>query len=411
MTTSSKTETETETDSKEKEIIADVLRGFLLLENAALTGSEQVFVFGVAGRETWATTNVSGAMTVHCHSNFKADILPVAYTGQQKTMNGQKQTTIAKNRWILGHPNGMTPMDMMTSTFPKTENYHETSDYDDNDNTFSEHTPALLDQPVETQEEDTSKLETVQEAVAAANAAADMSRRTWTQARQLMKDVHRSRGYFPVSKGNSMDVDQGKGMSRGTKGRFRTGKGKHRGKSKGKSKGRRPGPCLLCQGPHWARDCPSHHGGKGNRTVSSGKEYKNSSPFRQAYLEGDRRDWITGAGAFAVWFPSLQNFASFDLQGKLILDSGATMSMGGQTSVDFTSRATTPFLFRERSRGRVDECFACSLPALESNFLYSSAERARTCAVGSRCARGSGACRGPRRLLRVFKSFEAGRHG
>ena len=29
------------------------------------------------------------------------------------------------------------------------------------------------------------------------------------------------------------------------------------------------------------------------------------------------------------WFPSLQNFASFDLQGKFILDSGATMSMGG----------------------------------------------------------------------------------
>ena len=46
LTTSSKTET----DSKEKEIIADVLRGFLLLENAALTGSEQVFVFGVAGK-------------------------------------------------------------------------------------------------------------------------------------------------------------------------------------------------------------------------------------------------------------------------------------------------------------------------------------------------------------------------
>ena len=48
-----------------KEIIADVLRGFLLLENTALTGSEQVFAFGVAGksyayshiafafRETW----------------------------------------------------------------------------------------------------------------------------------------------------------------------------------------------------------------------------------------------------------------------------------------------------------------------------------------------------------------------
>ena len=33
-----------------KEIIADVLRGFHLLENVALTGSEQVFVFGVAGK-------------------------------------------------------------------------------------------------------------------------------------------------------------------------------------------------------------------------------------------------------------------------------------------------------------------------------------------------------------------------
>ena len=45
---------------------SDVLRGFLLLKNAALTGSEQVFVLGIAGksyafnhianrqRETWS---------------------------------------------------------------------------------------------------------------------------------------------------------------------------------------------------------------------------------------------------------------------------------------------------------------------------------------------------------------------
>ena len=54
VTTPSKTETETETDPKEKEIIADVLRGFLL-ENAALTGSEQVFVFGVTRTITLQT--------------------------------------------------------------------------------------------------------------------------------------------------------------------------------------------------------------------------------------------------------------------------------------------------------------------------------------------------------------------
>ena len=146
-----------------------------------------------------------------------------------------------------------------------TEDFYETDDYDPNDSTLSDHYPALLDQTVETQEGDTSKLETVQEAVAAANAAADMSRRTWTQGRQLMKDVHRSRGYFPVSKGNMMDVDQGKGKSCGKKGRSSKGKGKRQG--------RRPGPCLLCQGPHWARDCLSHHGGKGKRVNSFGKEH------------------------------------------------------------------------------------------------------------------------------------------
>ena len=39
-----------------KKIIADVLRGFLLLKNAALTGPEQVFVFGVAVRATRTIT-------------------------------------------------------------------------------------------------------------------------------------------------------------------------------------------------------------------------------------------------------------------------------------------------------------------------------------------------------------------
>ena len=89
VSTPGKDETET------KETIADVLRGFLLLENAALTGSEQVFVFSVAGksyaynhianalRETQATTTVSGATTLLCHSNYKADILQVVYTGQE----------------------------------------------------------------------------------------------------------------------------------------------------------------------------------------------------------------------------------------------------------------------------------------------------------------------------------------
>ena len=181
----------------------------------------------------------------------------------------------------------------------------------------------MLDQTVETQEGDTSKPETLQEAVAAANAAADTSRRTWAEAWQLVVGVHRSRGYFLVSKGNMMEVNQGKGKSHGKKGRSSKGTGKRQGKNKGKGKGRRPGR------PHWVRDYPSHHGGKGKRVNTFGKGRKNSSPFRHAYLEGDKHDWITGAGASAVSVPSMQNFASFDFDGKFILDSGATMSMGG----------------------------------------------------------------------------------
>ena len=95
-----------------------------------------------------------------------------------------------------------------------------------------------------------------------------------------------------------MEVDQGKGKSRGKKGRSSKGKEKRQNMSKGKGKGRRPEPCLLCQVPHWARDCPSHHGGKGKRVNSCGKGHKNSSPFRQAYLKGDKHDGVTGAGVF-----------------------------------------------------------------------------------------------------------------
>ena len=198
--------------------------------------------------------------------------------------------------WTCGHLNGD---DESYSEEPDwTENFYETDEYYANESTFSQHIPALLDQLVETQDGDASKLETVHEAVAAANAPADMSRRSWTQARQLMKDVHRSRGHSPVSTGNHMEVDHGKGKSRGKKVRSNTGKGKHRGKSKGKGKRRRPGPCLLCQGLHRVRGCPSHHGGKGKRATSFGNGSKNSSPFRQAYLE-DRSRCFRSLGAIS----------------------------------------------------------------------------------------------------------------
>ena len=200
MSTPGKDEPET------KEIIADVLRGFLLLENAALTGSEQVFVFGVAGksyaynhianalRETWGNDESlrshDNALSQQLQSGHLAGGVHWSADDNQRTetcYDGEESVDLWSSEWCDtdGYDKEYLPEETDWN-----ENYYETSDYDNNDSTFSEHIPALLDQPVETQEGDASKLETVQEVVAAANAAADMSRRTWTQARQLMKDVH-----------------------------------------------------------------------------------------------------------------------------------------------------------------------------------------------------------------------------
>ena len=200
--------TPSEGEAETKEIIADVLRGFLLLENAALTGSEQVFVFGVAGksfaynhtanglRETWGSDERLRSHDIALSQQLQGGHLAggVHWTGEEKVwqeMDYDYEDPLdpRASEWYdtEGYDNESYPDETGW-----TEDFYETDDYDPNDSTFSDHFPALLEQPVETQEGDTSKLETVQEAVAAANAAADMS---WTQARQLMKDVHRSRGY------------------------------------------------------------------------------------------------------------------------------------------------------------------------------------------------------------------------
>ena len=187
VSTPGKDETET------KEIIADVLRGFLQLENAALTGSEPVFVFGVAGK-SYAYNHIAKALRALSHL---AGV--VHWTGEeddwQETDHDHEDSLEPWTSEWYGTDRYDDESHLEETDW--TEDLYETDDYDPNDSTFSDHYPALLDQTVETQEGDTSKLKTVQEAAAAADAAADMSRRTWIQARQLMKDVHRSRGYFP----------------------------------------------------------------------------------------------------------------------------------------------------------------------------------------------------------------------
>ena len=91
VSTTGKNEPET------KEIIANVLRGFLLLENAALTGSEPVFVFGVAGkrfaynhianalRETWGNGDRLGSHDIALSQRLQGGHLAgvVHWTGEE----------------------------------------------------------------------------------------------------------------------------------------------------------------------------------------------------------------------------------------------------------------------------------------------------------------------------------------
>ena len=46
-------------------------------------------------------------------------------------------------------------------------------------------------------------------------------------------------------------------------------------------------------------------------------------------LQGDDGDRTTSAGAFSVTVPGLPSLTNFNLDGKRVLDSGATMSTGG----------------------------------------------------------------------------------
>ena len=114
-----------------------------------------------------------------------------------------------------------------------TENYYETSDYDNNDNTFAEHSRALLDQLVETQEEDTSKLDCTR-SDGCSKRSSRHEQTNLDSGPAAHERCAQSRGYFPCLKGQSMDVDQGKGMSRGKKGTFPHRKGKAQRKKQGK---------------------------------------------------------------------------------------------------------------------------------------------------------------------------------
>ena len=126
VTTSSKTETETETDSKEKEIIADVLRGFLLLENAALTGSEQVFVFGVAGK-SYAYNHMANALreTWGNDERLRSHDSALSQQLQSGHLAGGVHWSAEDNEWTEADNDCEESLDPWSSEWYDTEGYDD----------------------------------------------------------------------------------------------------------------------------------------------------------------------------------------------------------------------------------------------------------------------------------------------
>ena len=129
------------------------MRGFLLLENAALTGSEQVFAFGVAGksneyshfanalRETWVKDDRLRSHDFSLPQQLQGVHLGVHWTGeeddwQETDYNYEDSLEPWTSEWC--GTDGYDDESHLEET-DWTEDLHETDDYDPNDSTFSDH--------------------------------------------------------------------------------------------------------------------------------------------------------------------------------------------------------------------------------------------------------------------------------
>ena len=203
-------------------------------------------------------------------------------------------------------------------------------------------------------EEDVAALEE-HEALAAQEA--DAATRTWEQARKLLSEVSRARGYYPVVGLAALPPTRkgaGKGHQKGPKGRGRGDAGvpppprvpasqaRERGRAARPQQGRGFGlKCLLCRQPgHKAVDCPSRYqtGGGGNGNMNIGYEEAADEAVAEAavscvsHWESEDK-WVLAISpniALGLCF-----FSEADLRGFAIVDSGATKSMSGLALFEF----------------------------------------------------------------------------
>ena len=230
-----------------------------------------------------ATMNVSRAVTSLDHNNCNMVTSMVAHSGPARKTSGRKRIVITGSQWNHGmigshwHDVEGYGNELHSKETDWNENCCETDDYDTTDDLFQK---TLLHcwSKLSKHEGDVNELETVQEAVAAANAAAETHldpRHTAHERRRTDRVVT-----FPVLQGDQvMEVDHCRGKSRGQKGRSfgcnRSAKERARARAKGDALAR-----VFCVKVLLGPVIVFHSMvAKGRCVVSSGKGSESSSPF------------------------------------------------------------------------------------------------------------------------------------
>ena len=200
------------------------------------------------------------------------------------------------------------------------------------------------------------------------------------------------------------------------------GKGKRQGKSKGKGKGRRPGPCLLCQDPHWARECPSHHEDRASVSTHLARDTRilhrlDKLTWKVTSMTGSQVQVLLQSRfhlcrILPVLTSTESSFSILEPQCQWeALISCRESTKCTRRRVFDSLHIPCPSLRFPFVNGQEDVSTSV-LPvpyfALESHILHSCAERARASAVGNRCARRFGIDHVDCSMF--SESLEAGRH-
>ena len=209
---------------------------------------------------------------------------------------------------------------------------------------------AIEDEVTPEEAQDDDGVLALEEYVAMSEGQAAAANRTWAEARRILNEVQKARGFYPVV-GLAALPPGGRGAAEargsqasgpsGPRGPPRVPKegaararpaqpaGGTRAPPSGPPRAPRPLRCLICRGPHKTVDCPHKH--KSDQQMSSSgvviEELDESTSLAGCVAHWDGPEGQAEPVSSALVLHAL--FTMADLVGYAIVDSGATRSMSG----------------------------------------------------------------------------------